>query len=189
MSRGELRVIVWQVFSLINASGGEIGDVPTGRPTEDIVGRDTGGSVKINDNNDDDKHQRHTNGNRKELRFEEHVSKELVSEAGVGSGGLGTVVSGSARRPAVVIDVVEGLSTTTTMNENDDNNNDIGNDITADAARRATITPGHVDRQKSSPLEAATNQEAGVTAICASVPAPGLVSRTSRRTQYCRVRT
>jgi hypothetical protein len=26
-------------FSLINASGGGIGDVPTGRPTEDLVGR------------------------------------------------------------------------------------------------------------------------------------------------------
>ena len=88
-----------------------------------------------------------------------------------------TVVSGSVRRPVVVIDVVEGLSTTTTMNENDDNNNDIDNDITADAARRATITPGHVDRQKFSPLEAATNQEAGVIPSGASVPAPGLVSR------------
>ena len=57
-----------------------------------------------------------------------------MSEVGVGSEGLGTVVSGGVRSPAVVIDVVEGLSTTT-MNENDDNNNDIDNDITADAAR------------------------------------------------------
>ena len=95
-------------FSFINASGGGIG-VPAGRPTEDIVGRDTS-SAKNDNNNNDDEHQRHTNDNRKDLGFEESVSEELVSEVGVGSGGsaLGErVQSGVVRGSAVVIDLVE----------------------------------------------------------------------------------
>ncbi len=89
---------------------------------------------------------------------------------------MGTVGSGSVRTPAVVIDVVEGLSTTTTINENDHNNNDIDNDITADAARRATITPLANGQHLPAVDFAACHTDAGVTPSGASVPFQGASS-------------
>ena len=95
---------------------------------------------------------------------------------GEGVGGMaleGEVLSGVVRGSAVVVRVVEVLSnaynTTKTATTNDNDDDDINDDNDSTTSH---VHAGHVDLQKSSPLEAATNQEAGVTPSGASVPAP-----------------
>ena len=132
-------------FSLQAASGGGIG-VPAGRPTEDIVGRDT--SSAKNDNNNDDEHQRHTNDNRKDLGFEESASEVGRTTESVRS----SVVRGSCMSD-IVNSLVEDLSLATTKinNSSDDVTTTYENDNDKDeTARRATFNAGHVDRQKTS---------------------------------------
>ena len=80
---------------MTDASGGGIG-VPAGRPTEDIVGRDTS-KMKNDNNNHDDEHQRHTNGHRKDSGFEESASEVAETAESVQS----SVVRGSCKSDVV----------------------------------------------------------------------------------------
>ena len=59
---------------MTSASGGGIG-VPAGRPTEDIVGRDTSKMKNDNNNNNNDEHQRRTDKRREDSGVEESVSE------------------------------------------------------------------------------------------------------------------
>ena len=124
-----------------------------------------------------DKHQRNNNNDE-----DDDVSVLNDGKLGIGGRlGVGGRVDGVRMSDRVFKSSFELIAYPNTKYEQSDDNNNMTtteNDD-HDQARRATHAGHGEDRRKASPLEAATNQEAGASSVVMSVPAHGLVSMQS----------